>query len=320
MASHRSGAAVQSDRVKHRLIAPPLLFLLLLSGIPLLLTLGLSLTSMDISGKGSWIGIDNYIRLSSDPIFIESYVNTLIFVAVGLPIQYFLGLGLALLVHGTPGGQRLWRLIIPIPLMVAPLVIGFIWKTIFDSRFGPVNDVITALGGEAIPWITDNLLAFVSILVVDTWQWTPFVFLILYAGLRTLPVEPFEAARVDGASRWRMFWDVTFPMLIPASVAAILLRGIEAFKIFDIVFYITGGGPGTATTTTTLTAYFTGLRSGYVGYGGAMAVILFLTVILFGFTLPVMVRLVTRRRNRALKQALAVVALAPTRAGSGASG
>lgn len=320
MASHRSGAAVQSDRVKHLLIAPPLLFLLLLSVIPLLLTLGLSLTSMDISGKGSWIGIDNYIRLSSDPIFIESYVNTLIFVAVGLPIQYFLGLGLALLVHGTPGGQRLWRLIIPIPLMVAPLVIGFIWKTIFDSRFGPVNDVITALGGEAIPWITDNLLAFVSILVVDTWQWTPFVFLILYAGLRTLPVEPFEAARVDGASRWRMFWDVTFPMLIPASVAAILLRGIEAFKIFDIVFYITGGGPGTATTTTTLTAYFTGLRSGYVGYGGAMAVILFLTVILFGFTLPVMVRLVTSRRNRALKQALAVVALAPTRAGSGASG
>ena len=320
MASHRSGAAVQSDRVKHLLIAPPLLFLLLLSVIPLLLTLGLSLTSMDISGKGSWIGIDNYIRLSSDPIFIESYVNTLIFVAVGLPIQYFLGLGLALLVHGTPGGQRLWRLIIPVPLMVAPLVIGFIWKTIFDSRFGPVNDVITALGGEAIPWITDNLLAFVSILVVDTWQWTPFVFLILYAGLRTLPVEPFEAARVDGASRWRMFWDVTFPMLIPASVAAILLRGIEAFKIFDIVFYITGGGPGTATTTTTLTAYFTGLRSGYVGYGGAMAVILFLTVILFGFTLPVMVRLVTRRRNRALKQALAVVALAPTRAGSGASG
>jgi len=93
------------------------------------------------------------------------------------------------------------------------------------------------------------------------------------------------AARVDGASRWRIFWDVTFPMLIPASVAAILLRGIEAFKIFDIVFYITGGGPGTATTTT-LTAYFTGLRSGYVGYGGAMAFILFLTVVIFGFALP----------------------------------
>ena len=307
MASRRLGASVQSDRVKHLLIAPPLLFLLLLSLIPLLLTLGLSLTSMDISGKGRWIGVDNYIRLADDPIFIESYVNTLIFVAIGLPIQYFLGLGLAILVHGTPGVQRLWRLIIPIPLMVAPLVIGFIWKTIFDSRFGPVNDVITALGGDAVPWITDNVLAFVSILVVDTWQWTPFVFLILYAGLRTLPVEPFEAARVDGASRWRMFWDVTFPMLIPASVAAILLRGIEAFKIFDIVFYITGGGPGTATTTTTLTAYFTGLRSGYVGYGGAMAFILFLTVIIFGFALPLSAGLLTNRRDKALRRALELV-------------
>ena len=151
MASRKRGAAVQSDRVKHLLIAPPLLFLLLLSLIPLLLTLGLSLTSMDISGKGRWIGVDNYIRLADDPIFIESYVNTLIFVAIGLPVQYFLGLGLAILVHGTPGGQRLWRLIIPIPLMVAPLVIGFIWKTILDSRFGPVNDVITALGRRRGP-------------------------------------------------------------------------------------------------------------------------------------------------------------------------
>ena len=203
--------------------------------------------------------------------------------------------------------------------MVAPLVIGFIWKTILDSRFGPINDVITALGGDAVPWITDHVLAFVSILMVDTWQWTPFVFLILYAGLRTLPIEPFEAARVDGASRWRMFWDVTFPMLIPASIAAILLRGIEAFKIFDIVFYITGGGPGTATSTTTLTAYFTGLRSGYVGYGGAMAVLLFFTVILFGFTLPIAAGLLTRRRNRALRRALTLAGGPPAGAASGAA-
>ena len=114
------------------------------------------------------------------------------------------------------------------------------------------------------------------------------------------------AARVDGASRWRIFWDVTFPMLIPASVAAILLRGIEAFKIFDIVFYITGGGPGTATTTT-LTAYFTGLRSGYVGYGGAMAFILFLTVVIFGFALPLSAGLLTNRRDKALRRALELV-------------
>jgi multiple sugar transport system permease protein len=295
---------MESSRIKHFLIAPPLFMLLALSVIPLLLTVGLSLTSVDIAGQGGWVGFSNYERLLADPIFIRSYLNTLIYVAIGLPIQYALGLGLALLVHGSPGSQRLWRLIIPVPLMVAPLVVGFIWKTLLDSRFGPMNDLLSALGIAPIPWIIDSRLAFISILIVDTWQWTPFIFLILYAGLRTLPIEPFEAARVDGASRWRIFWDITFPMLLPASVAAIMLRAIEAFKLFDIVFYITGGGPGSATSTVTLDAYFTGLRSGYVGYGGAMAVILFITVAVFGTALPLAIRFATRRRNTTLKMAL----------------
>lgn len=295
---------MELSRIKHFLIAPPLFMLLALSVIPLLLTVGLSLTSVDIAGQGGWVGLANYERLLADPIFIRSYLNTLIYVAIGLPLQYALGLGLALLVHGSPGSQRLWRLIIPVPLMVAPLVVGFIWKTLLDSRFGPINHLLSALGMAPIPWIIDARLSFISILIVDTWQWTPFIFLILYAGLRTLPIEPFEAARVDGASRWRIFWDITFPMLLPASVAAIMLRAIEAFKLFDIVFYITGGGPGSATSTVTLDAYFTGLRSGYVGYGGAMAVILFITVAVFATALPLAIRFATRRRNTTLKMAL----------------
>lgn len=301
---------MESSRIKHLLIAPPLLMLVALSVIPLLLTVGLSLTGMDIAGHGGWIGLANYRRLLADPIFISSYFNTLLYVAIGLPIQYSLGLGLALLVHGSPGSQRLWRLIIPVPLMVAPLVVGFIWKTLLDSRFGPMNHLLSTVGIAPIPWIIDARLSFISILIVDTWQWTPFIFLILYAGLRTLPIEPFEAARVDGASRWRIFWDITFPMLLPASVAAIMLRAIEAFKLFDIVFYITGGGPGSATSTATLDAYFTGLRSGYVGYGGAMAVVLFVTVVIFGTALPLAIRFATRRRNTTLKMALAERVLA----------
>jgi multiple sugar transport system permease protein len=301
---------MESSRIKHFLIAPPLFMLLALSVIPLLLTVGLSLTSADIAGQGGWVGLANYQRLLADPIFIRSYLNTLIYVAIGLPIQYALGLGLALLVHGSPGSQRLWRLIIPVPLMVAPLVVGFIWKTLLDSRFGPMNHLLSALEIAPIPWIIDARLAFISILIVDTWQWTPFIFLILYAGLRTLPIEPFEAARVDGASRWRIFWDITFPMLLPASVAAIMLRAIEAFKLFDIVFYITGGGPGSATSTVTLDAYFTGLRSGYVGYGGAMAVVLFVTVAVFATALPLAIRFATHRRNTTLKMALMERALA----------
>jgi multiple sugar transport system permease protein len=288
---------------KYALIAPPLALFFALSLIPLLLTLSLSLTNADLSGRGSWVGLENYRLLLADPIFIRGYVNTLEYAAVGVPVQYLLGLGLAALVWRFKRGRRFLRLIIVVPLMVAPLVVGFIWKMMFDSRFGPVDDLLSHLFGLTVPWLTQPTLAFVSIVIVDTWQWTPFMFLILFAGLSTMPSEPLEAAVVDGASQWRVFWDVIFPMLAPASAAAVLLRGIEAFKIFDIVYYLTGGGPGSVTTTTTLTAYFTGLRSGHVGYGAAMTVILLLTVIAFGFALPILIQLVGKWRGAALSAA-----------------
>lgn len=289
---------------KYVLIAPPLAFFLALSLIPLLLTLGLSLTSADLSGHGSWVGLSNYHRLFDDPIFIRGYVNTLEYATFGVPTQYVLGLALAALVWQFDRGRRFLRLIIVVPLMVAPLVVGFIWKMMFDSRFGPVDDLLSHALGLTVPWLTQPTLAFVSIVIVDTWQWTPFMFLILYAGLSTMPSEPLEAAVVDGASSWRVFWDVVFPMLGPASAAAILLRGIEAFKIFDIVYYVTGGGPGSVTATTTLTAYFTGLRSGHVGYGAAMTVILLLTVIVFGFALPIVIKVIGKWRGATLSLAM----------------
>ena len=290
--------------MKHLLIAPPLIFYVAISIIPLFYTLWLSLTNTNIGGQGQWVGLDNYGRLLGDQFFTRSFINTVVYAVIGVTIQYCLGLGLALLVHGLTRGQRLVRLTILLPLMVAPLIVGFIWQTLLDSRYGPINAVLRALGIESLPWITDPTLAFSSIVLVDTWQWTPFVFLILFAGLRTLPTEPFEAARVDGASGWRIFWDMTFPMLIPASIAAILLRGIEAFKLFDIVFYITGGGPGGATGTATLTAYFTALRSGSMGYGAAMTVILLLTVIVVATVLLLAVRRIVARPDYAGATAL----------------
>ena len=304
---------MKSSSAKYLLIAPPLLFFLSLSLIPLLLTLGLSLTSVDLSGKGAWVGLSNYANLWADPIFIRGYLNTLEYVVIGVPIQYTLGLTLAVLVSQFQYGRRALRLMILVPLMVAPLVIGFIWKTMLDSRLGPVDDLLRHVFGVAVPWLTNEGLAFISILIVDTWQWTPFMFLILFAGIASMPSEPFEAAYVDGASRWRVFWDITFPMLGPASLAAVLLRGIEAFKIFDVVYYVTGGGPGSVTTTTTLTAYFTGLRSGHVGYGAAMTVVLLLTVMAFGSVFPLVVKVVSGRRgiafSRAVTRSLAATSL-----------
>ena len=293
--------------IKHVLIAPPLIFFLALSLIPLILSVYFSLTNTDISGSGHWIGIDNYRRLFSDQIFLDGYKNTLIYVVSGVAIQYLLGLGLALLVHSAPRGQRLVRFLVLLPLMVAPLIVGFLWTTMLDSRQGPVDDLLRAVGLGTVPWLTQPTLAFISVLLVDTWQWTPFMFLILYAGLRTLPVEPFEAARVDGASPWRIFRDLTFPMLLPASIVAILLRGIEAFKLFDIVYFLTGGGPGSSTSTTTLTAYFTGLRSGNLGYGAAMTVILLLTVIVVATAIPLIIYRLMNRPDRAAVEATRLV-------------
>jgi multiple sugar transport system permease protein len=290
--------------LKHLLIAPPLLFFFAISLVPLVFTIVLSLSSYSIGGGFSWAGFDNYVRLASDPMFTRSYGNTLLYVLVGVLVQYWLALGLALLVNQLARGSRPLRLLFLLPFVMPPLIVGFVWQTMFDSRYGPLSALLSALGIGPILWLNEARLAFTSILLVDTWQWTPFMFLILYAGLRTLPREPFEAARVDGASDWRIFWDHTFPMLLPASVAAILLRAIEAFKLFDVVFYITGGGPGGATSTVTLQGYFTALRSGNLGYGAAMSIVLLITVLALAMVALLWLKRLASRRARRVERNL----------------
>ena len=296
--------------IKHLLIAPPLLFFFAISVVPLFFTIVLSLTNYSIGGQAHWVGFSNYSRLLDDIFFLKSYFNTCLYVVFGVVLQYGLGLGLALLIHGMTGQNRMLRLLFLLPFMMPPLIVGFVWQTMFDSRYGPISALLRALHLPQVLWLNDPTLAFVSIIIVDTWQWTPFMFLILFAGLRTLPKEPFEAARVDGASNWRIFWDLTFPMLLPASVAAVLLRSIEAFKLFDIVFYVTGGGPGGATSTVTLQGYFTALRFGNLGYGAAMSIALLLTVIVLAIVGLLLVRRLTGHQSNAGRKALENVPMA----------
>jgi multiple sugar transport system permease protein len=289
--------------IKHWLIAPPLLFFFTLSLLPLLFTLSLSLTNFSLGSDVKWVGLSNYTRLFSDPLFRGSFKNTILYTVIGVFFEYWLGLILAVVV-GSLKRQRTIRLMILVPFMLPSLVIGFTWKTLLDSRFGPINALLNVLGINSINWITDPTLAFISILIVDIWQWTPFMFLILFAGLKMPPTEPFEAVYVDGASSWRTFWDITFPMLLPVSIGAIVLRSIEAFKMFDIVFFITGGGPGNTTSTLTLSGYFTALRSGVMGYGAAMSVIMLLTVAITATIILTILRKVINKPNKAGQKAL----------------
>lgn len=290
--------------MKHLLIAPPLIFFFAISIIPLIFTLGLSFANYSIGGQATFAGLDNYTRLFSDTFFLRGYLNTILYVLFGVAIQYWLGLGLALLINSMVRGKRSMRLLVLVPMMIPPLLVGFIWRTLFDSQYGPVDAILNGVGLPSVHWLTDPTLSFISIIIADSWQWTPFMFLLLYTGLRTLPKEPFEAARVDGASGWRVFWDMTFPMLIPASIAAILLRAIEQFKLFDIVFFVTGGGPGGATNTVSLLGYFTALRSGDLGYGAAMSILLLVTVIVIATVALIGVRRVMARPDLTGKKAI----------------
>ena len=269
----------ESGWYKHLLLSPPLVFFAAFAVFPLLFTLYVSLSNWSITGAHSFAGLVNYTSILGSGTFRQTFLNTVVFTVVTVLLQYALGLAMALLVYRTSRGQSALRLLFLVPMMFTPVVVGFVWKMLFDPSYGPINDILGHLGIPEIPWLSERFPAMAAIVIADVWQWTPFMFLILFAALRSLPTAPLEAASVDGASGRRMFWDHLMPMLLPASMTAILLRTIEAFKLFDVVYLITGGGPGVDTATVTLSAYFTGIRSGNLGVAAAMTTVLLVVVI-----------------------------------------
>jgi len=199
--------------------------------------------------------------------------------AVGL--QYVLGLGLALLLNQEIRGRRFFRVVFLIPMMLTPAAVGYVGRMLFNESMGPINDIIQHLGGPTIPWISNVKLALPTLILLDTWEWVPFMTIVLLAGLQSLPPEVFECARVDGAGEWSIFRHITLPMLAPVSITVVLIRALEAFKLFDIVMVMTGGGPGTATETVTMYAYIVGMKNGNLGYASAIAYSLLIMVVIF---------------------------------------
>jgi multiple sugar transport system permease protein len=187
----------------------------------------------------------------------------------------------ALLLNQKIHFRRFFRVAFLMPMMLTPAAVGYVGRMLFNEGMGPVNDIIKHVGGPFIPWLTNPTLALPSLIFVDTWEWTPFMMIILLAGLQSLPPEVFEAAKVDGASDWQSFWHITFPLLLPTSITVILIRALEAFKLFDIVAVMTGGGPGTATESVTWYAYLVAMKYGNLGYASAIAYSLLIMVVIF---------------------------------------
>jgi len=200
-------------------------------------------------------------------------VVTLIYVFIGLFLQYFIGLGLALLTTQNLPGKRIFRVIFLLPMMITPVGIGYTFRMMTDTSKGPFEPFWAVLGLTDFSWVSDPWGARWAVIITDTWQWTPFVFIILLAAIEGLPNELFEAAHVDGASKWQIFWNITLPQIVPVSATVVLIRMIEAFKIIDLPNILTFGGPGTATESLTLHSFFA-WRTLDVGGSAAIAYML----------------------------------------------
>jgi len=218
-----------------------------------------------------WFG--NYGDLFSDGRFWNAFLNSMVIMVIGIPVQSLLALVMALLLNRKFPGSRIIVALLLVPVMITPVVAGFEWKIILDNRFGPLNYVLGFFGIAPRAWLAQPLLAMASILMMDTWQWTPFVMVVLLAGLAAIPKQVYEASSVDGSSARETLWRVTMPLLRPMFTLVVLLRIIFIFKIFDPVQILTGGGPGVSTETLSVLTYIIGFKSFNVGMSATIAVV-----------------------------------------------
>ena len=274
-----------SDRALAWVFIGPTIFLLLAINIfPLIWTIRLSLTNYRANRTNAdlqWVGLRNYERILTDSDIWNSMQATAHFLIWTLVLQVLIGFALAYLINKKFKGNDLWTTIIVLPMMLSPAVVGNFWTFLYQPQIGLFNYVIAFLSGtdpSSFSMIGDVNLAPWAIVIVDTWMWTPFVMLICLAGLRSIPESIYEAAECDRASKWRQFWTITVPMVLPFLMLAVLFRGIENFKMFDLVVQLTGGGPGNVTELTSINLKREAFEKWRTGFASAYAVILFVTV------------------------------------------
>ena len=279
-----------SDRnLAYLLLAPSIAVLLALSIYPLIHAVTLSLHTG--SGANARWSLGNFVRLASDQFFLSALSHTLVFAAVALTLEFLIGLGLAVLLNQQFRGRGFFRAGLLVPMMLPTVVVGVVWRLMLNPNFGAINGTLKGAGlnTTSLTWTSSPYLAMLSIIAVDVWQWTPFMFLILLAGLQAIPQEPYEAALIDGSSAWQTFRHVTLPLLKPAILVALLLRTMDLLRVFDQVFILTEGGPGFATETISLYIYRTAFRFSDFGYAAAMSfVLLIITNIISGFYIKVL--------------------------------
>lgn len=261
-------------------VIPTVLLLLALNIFPLIFSVVLSFSNVSTdNGLQLTSGtLDNWRTLFHDSAFWDSLKFTVLFVVVSVTLEYFLGFALALLLWRHIPGGGVFRVLFSIPMMLAPVAIGFMFRMVYDQSYGPVDAILHGLGLPAVGWLSQSHQAVAAVIIMDIWEWTPLMFLLLLAGLQALPEDALEAAQLDGATGFRVVRSVIFPILAPISMMAIFLRMVDAFTVFGQIFLLTGGGPGSATTSTTLFAFFQGFQNFSVSYGSTISLALLIVV------------------------------------------
>lgn len=253
---------------------------------PTITAIQFSLNHVSITGEGlqlRFTGLDNYLRAFRDPLIRNAAQITLQWVIVVTFVEVLVGLGLALLVSSGIRWRGLVISLLMIPIVLPPVSVSLAWRFSYQEQFGVYNYLLSLLGLGPVRWLSDRNIALYSVMLTDLWQATPFVFLLLLAGLQAMPSDPFEAAAIDGASPWQVFRTITVPLLQPTLLVVVLLRTIDAARIFDKIYVMTnGGGPGTATETLTMSIYKTAFIQFDFGYAASLSFLFQILLVILG--------------------------------------
>ena len=280
-----AAAKLQKRGASILFLVPAMVTLLGITVFPLLYELRLAFSSWEltISTQSEFVGFQNFIDIVlNDPRFWSSMRVTAILTGGGVTIQLILGTGLALLLNRLHAWRTPFVSLLLIPVMIAPVVAGFQFRMIYHDQFGPLNymfELLTFGKWRGFAWVADPNVALTAVMLTDIWQWTPFLMLIVLAGLQSISPELHEAARVDGATAWGSFRHITVPLLLPFVVIGILIRAMDCFKLFDIIYLVTGGGPGNITETVSFYTYLQGFKFFSLGYTAALAFVQLIVII-----------------------------------------
>jgi multiple sugar transport system permease protein len=296
LTSSRDGEGVASEDAppsrKHRLrtnywpfVIPALVVVGAVIVFPWAFTLWMSVNAWTLGGDVSFVGFENYARLASDVRFWESLGHTLSYTLLSVIAPLILGTFAAVLFDSKMPLRGVLRAIFVMPMMATPVAIALVWTMMFNPSLGVLNYLLSVVGLPEQSWIYDQSTVIPSLVLVETWQWTPLVMLIVLGSLASLPSEPYESAEIDGANTWQKFRFITLPLITPFMMVAVIIRSIDALKSFDIIFAMTQGGPGTASETINIYLYNVAFSYYDIGYGSAIAVIFFVVIIAMSLVL-----------------------------------